>query len=640
MTPPHASLAEERERIFAHDWLCVGRVEDLPRPGSFLRAPLTPAGVVVVRQDDGSLRAMHAICTHRGFPLFDERSREEGETSGFRCLYHGLTFDRAGAPCAEMGSPLASVTEPLAPVRVESAHGFVFVCLDERAPPLTDVLGTVPPWLERAGLEGLVRARRVAFDVAANWKVLAENFQESLHFPTVHPELERLTPTAQATTWKGPPTGPWLGGRMPLAPGVETVSCSGRRLGRAFLAAEQDRDAVHDALRFPNLLTSLQPDYLLTFVLHPLDDARTRVVASTYLRATADEDAVRDVTAFWDRVYEQDREACERLERSRRANAPVREHFTDADEGASAFLAQVADRMVDPPSPPASRTTGRRDQLCGIFGRPYLDLSGLVDTSCFDDLHREITRGLSIVASSYTGGSLKWMGVTAPWVTGDPYRDYMQVIGDMRDDQLAELIALGTPEQAEALARNGRKDLALGDETELPLTPAQMQFLKIRHGVYFPWKACYHLLENDRWEDKHSGDGKDFSDEARLVFPRTVAFITALPMLEIGRAVIFGLEANDHAPAHRDSEPGKALSIAQSISFEPSRGAMDVENRHKRFFLRSIDGSSECTVEAPIYWFNDMDWHGVHADPWFRYSVRVDGVFRPDFLETMRRRAR
>jgi len=134
-----------------------------------------------------------------------------------------------------------------------------------------------------------------------------------------------------------------------------------------------------------------------------------------------------------------------------------------------------------------------------------------------------------------------------------------------------------------------------------------MLYLKYQHGVYFPWKVCYHLLENDRWEDKHSGAGKTFVPEAREIFPRTVAFIQGLPFTEIGRAVIFGVEANDHAPLHRDSEPGASLGVAQSISFSP-RG-------DKRLFLRDAGGGHKTIVDAPIYWFNDMDYHGVLADP-------------------------
>jgi Rieske 2Fe-2S family protein len=311
----------------------------------------------------------------------------------------------------------------------------------------------------------------------------------------------------------------------------------------------------------------------------------------------------------------------------------VRAQYTEVEEGAEAFAKLVApSRLMEGGSKGGSK-------LCGIFGAPYAGLEELIDTSCFDELHREITRGLALVETSYTGGTLKWMGVCAPWVLRDPYRDAMHAIQAMSRDEIAELIALGDGD-GDGETDTSDPDLAFGDETERPFTKAQALFLEQRHGVYFPWKVCYHLLENDRWEDKHSGAGKQFSDEARAVFPKTISFIESLPMLEMGRVVIFGLHPNDHAPAHRDSEPGKALAIAQSISFEPSRGAEGAGGRQKRFYVASPDGSTEVPVDAPIYWFNDMDWHGVHADPWFRYSVRVDGVFQPDFLERIRRELR
>jgi hypothetical protein len=265
-------------------------------------------------------------------------------------------------------------------------------------------------------------------------------------------------------------------------------------------------------------------------------------------------------------------------------------------------------------------------RLCGIFGRPYIDLSDLIDTSAFEAIDDEITSALPRVEASYTGGSLKWMGVTAPWVNADPYVDYMRVIEGFSREEFVKFI--GYAAEPKAFDPDKQASYRFGDETDHPLTREQMLYLKYRYGVYFPWKVCYHLLENDRWEDKHSGEGKDFTEEARRVFPRTVAFIEQLPFEEIGRCVLFGIEANDHAPAHRDSEPGKALAIAQSISFDP-RGS-------KRFYVCDPAGRSKTIVEAPIYWFNDMDYHGVEPDPFFRYSVRVDGVFENDFVQQVR----
>jgi hypothetical protein len=272
--------------------------------------------------------------------------------------------------------------------------------------------------------------------------------------------------------------------------------------------------------------------------------------------------------------------------------------------------------------------TARQAPLWGIFGRPYLDLEGVIDASALDAMDAEIARGLAHVESRYTGATLKWMGVVAPWAMDDGYRDAMHVVESLPDGELGTFLALGDDP---SLRVEERARYRFGDETEHPFTRAQERWLAYRHGVYFPWKVCYHLLENDRWEDKHSGQDKSFGEEAREVFPETVRFLETLPFAEIGRAVIFGLEPNDHAPPHRDSEPGAALQVAQSISLCP--------RKDKRFYLQNHQDDEPLVVAARAYWFNDMDYHGVLPDPYFRYSVRVDGTFVPGFVESLQARA-
>ncbi len=604
-------------------WLCVARTEDLPSPGAWLRAPLTRAGVVVVRGEDGDLRAFHAVCPHRGYAFVegDEGTARDGRLT---CKYHGYSFELDGSPCSASG--------PLSPVRLGIAHGFVFVTLDESAPPLDEALGEVPPWLRElgGGPAKLRRARRVAYDVAARWTLVLENFQESLHFATVHPALEALTPSALAETWipEAGTKGPWLGGIMPIVESAETVSVSGARMGRPFLVPKADRRVVHDAIRFPNLMTSLQPDYLLTFTIFPAGENVTRVVASTYVDETAPEDALEDVFDFWSRVYEEDRVACERQEIGLSSPGAQPPTWSEVEEGAAAVREMAS-------APPPRRAPGG-DRFAGIFGQPFLDLSPFLDTSCFAELHREITLGLAQAETRYTGGTLKSMGVCAPWVTSEEgWPDAMHVIRAMSREDFEDFLSLADYDTSDFDPDPAaRAEYTFGDETEHPFTRAQEIFLETRGGAYFPWKACVHLLENDGWDDKHSGEGKAFTDEARRLFPKTVAFVESLPMTEIGRVVLFGLLPNDHAPMHRDSEPGKSLSVAQSISFEPARA---VDDTPKGFTLASPDGSREVAVDTPIYWFNDMDWHGVKAAPFFRYSIRVDGVYDPAFLERVRR---
>ena len=266
-------------------------------------------------------------------------------------------------------------------------------------------------------------------------------------------------------------------------------------------------------------------------------------------------------------------------------------------------------------------------RLCGIWGQPYIDLTHFLDTSRLADVHDEVCMGLAQVEAGYTGGTLKWMGVVSPEVAKDPYVDAMLAIRKFTREEFARFVRLADDPDDFDLADH--RSYTFGDETDHPLNRAQMLYLKYRHGVYFPWKVAYHFLENVWWEDKNSGAGKDFTDEAKELFPETVAFLRRLPFREVGRCVLFGLEANDHAPVHRDTEPGSKAEIEHCLSICP-RG-------DKRFFLQDPERTTKVPVKGNVYWFNDMDWHGVEPDPFFRYSIRIDGVFEPRFLKELQR---
>lgn len=266
-------------------------------------------------------------------------------------------------------------------------------------------------------------------------------------------------------------------------------------------------------------------------------------------------------------------------------------------------------------------------RYCGVFGRPFLDLSAYIDEGSLAAIDREISLALSQITCDYTGGTLKHMGVVAPWAADDGYRDAMDAVLSMSEADYADFVALAD-DDVECVPY-AQRALGYGDETDRPFSRAQQRWLTVRFGVYFPWKHCYHLLANDRWEDKHSGEGKGFSDEARARFSQTIALVRALPFTEVGRVVLFGLDANDHAPLHRDSEPGSSETVAQCVMISP-RG-------DKRFFLQNKREDAPLVITARAYWFNDMDYHGVLADPFFRYSLRVDGVFDPAFVRELAR---
>ncbi|WP_224365079.1 hypothetical protein [Hyalangium versicolor] len=267
------------------------------------------------------------------------------------------------------------------------------------------------------------------------------------------------------------------------------------------------------------------------------------------------------------------------------------------------------------------------DGLVGLWGRAFLNLEPYLDLAKLESLDDEICYALAQVQTSYTGGSHKAMGIMPPSLAEDPYIDYGQVIRGFSKEEFATFVSLGR--EPEAFDAKQRHTYEFGEERDHPLTREQMLFLKFKHGVYFPWKVFYELVPGGYWSEKSTAQGKDFTREARLYFPRTVAFVRSLPFREIGRCTLLGLEANDHGTVHRDGEPEDQTAPDHFITVCP-RG-------NKRLFLWDEQARRKLPVTGRAYWFNDFDYHGVEADPFFRYSLRVDGAFEPEFLERLRR---
>jgi glycine betaine catabolism A len=338
-----AVLEMEERAVFSSAWIPVAHEADLTRPGDWVRAPLRGEHLVVLRGADLGLAALFAVCSHRGTLLCDGESGHL-ETLQVQCPYHGWTYATDGSLLATPGAEPGKGPPGLLRARLEVRAGVVFVNLDAGAPPLDRSWDGGPPWLRNE--LALERVRRTDHEVRANWKVLIGNFQESHHFPSVHPSLEGRTPWARSSSVTG--SQAWLGGIMDLAPGFETVSESGCRNGRPFVAAPQDRGRVLDALVFPLWLTSLQPDYLLTYRLAPLAADRTLVVAEIHVHpgALAPGVDLEDVFSFWERTNAEDRAICERQQRGLQASQAAPSRYAASEDGLHAFEGIVAGRYL------------------------------------------------------------------------------------------------------------------------------------------------------------------------------------------------------------------------------------------------------------------------------------------------------
>jgi glycine betaine catabolism A len=186
----------EKEAIFKRTWLNVGRVERLPRAGSYFtkEIPAADASVIVVRGMDGEVRAFHNICRHRGNKLvWTDFPGEEvgGMCRQFTCKYHGWRYGLDGQLIfvQQEGEffELDKSSFGLAPVHCEVWAGFIFVNL-ARVPEQTlrQFLGPMITDLEGYPFETMTARFGYQTTIKANWKLYMDAFAEFYHAPVLH----------------------------------------------------------------------------------------------------------------------------------------------------------------------------------------------------------------------------------------------------------------------------------------------------------------------------------------------------------------------------------------------------------------------------------------------------------------------
>jgi phenylpropionate dioxygenase-like ring-hydroxylating dioxygenase large terminal subunit len=186
----HAVLEVERERIFRRSWQYVGHVGEVAEPCSFAATRAGHVPVVLVRDEQGTLRAFLNVCRHRGSLVCEGA----GTRSTLQCPYHAWTYGLDGrlisAPRASREGGVDLDEIGLLPLELDTWGPFVFVNPEPAgAEPLADFLDDVPARIASAGIDvdALRFLGRTESELAANWKLCAENFLECYHCPVAHP---------------------------------------------------------------------------------------------------------------------------------------------------------------------------------------------------------------------------------------------------------------------------------------------------------------------------------------------------------------------------------------------------------------------------------------------------------------------
>ena len=262
------------------------------------------------------------MCRHRGTRLVTDAV---GEFHGsIRCPYHSWTYSLSGDLVSAPFLDVDPENFHLHPVGVDTWGGFLFVYLEDVVEDLRTQLGALVGRTRNYPLSELDTGTSLTYDVAANWKVICENYNECYHCGSVHPGLCDVVPAFRAG---GGSELDWERG-IPHREGAWTFTRSGDSSRRPFPTLDADERERHKGeLVYPNLLLSLAAEHVAAFTLWPISHDRTRIVCDFLFEPSAIADASfdpTDVTEFWDEVNRQDWAICERVQQgmsSRRFSA-------------------------------------------------------------------------------------------------------------------------------------------------------------------------------------------------------------------------------------------------------------------------------------------------------------------------------
>jgi phenylpropionate dioxygenase-like ring-hydroxylating dioxygenase large terminal subunit len=307
----------EWDHMWTKIWHVAGRLAEVPEPGDYVVHDFLHESVICVRQEDGSIRAFYNACGHRGQRLVWNSAFV---SEGFQCPYHGWLWGKDGvlrhvqdAHDFPQGDPCGKLS--LRELRCDTWGGFIWYTMADSGPSLAEFLSPIPEIYKNYPMETAVRVLWMKIDLETNWKFATDNFSESYHTRTAHPQVppwidqdvdtsrHEMYPNGHGRTVQ--PMRPSLSDRLPEGephpfdfllrqwdvdpesyPDFETKTMQGwldlkaakRRLWKERGYAHYERmndeeltDSPHTVL-FPNVTLSFLPDNLIFFRTEPHAD--------------------------------------------------------------------------------------------------------------------------------------------------------------------------------------------------------------------------------------------------------------------------------------------------------------------------------------------------------------------------------
>ncbi len=309
----------EQEQIFSRQWILVGHQSQIVRNGDYFVAEVNGESLIVIRDKNGRIHGFFNVCRHRGTRLKEDAC---GHASAIQCPYHAWTYGLhgrlIGAPHMDEVPGFDKAEYSLRAVRLALWEGFIFINLDENAMPLEEWFAPLNGKFSHWNMSILRQAKRIEYDVRANWKLMFENYSECYHCPGVHPMLAKVSPYDSAQNDLS--EGPFLGGFMKINKGAGlTMSGKACALPVGGIKRGDGEEGEDDGLVFyysifPNMLLSLHPEYVMVHQLWPKSPERTLIVCDWFFHPDAfnrSDFKPDDAIEFWDMTNKQDWHVCE-----------------------------------------------------------------------------------------------------------------------------------------------------------------------------------------------------------------------------------------------------------------------------------------------------------------------------------------
>jgi choline monooxygenase len=297
----------ERERVFGNTWQAVGRLDQLSSPGSFFTLDLAGDPIVVVRDEQGEMRAFYNVCRHKGARVACE---DQGCATRFRCRYHGWTYDLAGrlrgTPEFDGVAEFRREDNGLPQIAVGTWAGLVWVHAGQSPAPLDE---WVQP-LARKGFDKLLApfqfVGRREYRLACNWKVYVDNYLDGgYHVNTIHPGLASALDYTHY--------------RTEIDEHVSfQISPLSSRKGDTAVTSVRTGDMAYYAWVFPNLMLNYYEGVLDTNLVQPDGPGACRVIFDYYFTRTEGEGArqfMDESMAVTHQVQVEDGDICEEVQR-------------------------------------------------------------------------------------------------------------------------------------------------------------------------------------------------------------------------------------------------------------------------------------------------------------------------------------